>query len=117
MPSKDIARVLQTIAYNVQLARRFTVEMSFEAFAADERTLYAVTRCLEIVSEASRRLPADLKARHSHVPWDRIAGAGNIYRHDYEDVLASILWNTVHDHLGSLEEAVRRELNGLKEGS
>ena len=77
------------------LARRFIEGISAEAFAEDERTLYAVTRCLEIISEASRRLPNDVKARYPEVPWTRRAGAGNVYRHDYEDVLAIILWNTV----------------------
>ena len=80
-----------------------------EQFAGDDRTLYAVTRCLEIISEASRRLPKELKDRYPEVPWARIAGAGNIYRHDYEDVLASILWHTVQDQLGGLERAVAQE--------
>ena len=110
MPSRDTARVLLAIAYNIELARRFVGDISYDAFADDERTLYAVTRCLEIISEASRRLPDDLKGRHPGVQWDRIAGAGNVYRHDYEDVLADILWNTVRDHLHLLEEAVRKEL-------
>ena len=85
-------------------------DFSYEAFAADERTLYAVTRCLEIISEASRRLPDKLKARHADVPWRQIAGSGNIYRHDYEDVLPGILWNTVLHHLEGLERAVQVEL-------
>lgn len=110
MPSRDTTRILQAIAYNVVLARRFVADMSCEAFGADERTLYAVTRCLEIISEASRRLPDDVKARYPAVPWAQIAGAGNVYRHDYEDVLASILWNTVKHHLHPLEEAVRKEI-------
>ena len=88
MPSRDTERVLATIAYNIDLARHFVEGLSFEVFASDERTVYAVTRCLEIISEASRRLPESLMARHPDVPWSRIAGAGNIYRHDYEDVLA-----------------------------
>lgn len=109
MPSKDTDRVLKTIAYNIDLARRFTEDLSFESFASDERTVYAVTRCLEIISEASRRLPAKLKVKHPNVPWERMAAAGNVYRHDYEDVLADILWTTVKHHLNELEQAVRAE--------
>lgn len=110
MPSNDPARILQTMIHNIVLARHFVEGMSYEAFAADDRTQYAVTRCLEIVSEASRRLPPEMKARHPDVPWERIAGAGNVYRHDYEDVLPSILWNTVLNHLDRLEQAVRNEI-------
>ncbi|WP_127519960.1 HepT-like ribonuclease domain-containing protein [Mesorhizobium sp. Z1-4] len=111
MPSEDAARILQTILHNIGLARRFVEGHTLESFAADERTIYAVTRCLEIVSEASRRLPDDIKARHPAIPWTQIAGSGNVYRHDYEDVLASLLWNTVHKHLGGLEQALGTEIN------
>ena len=109
MPSRDTRRALDVIAYNVRLARRFVEGWSFEAFAVDERTIYAVTRCLEIISEASRRLPNDVKARCPDVPWPQVAGAGNVYRHDYEDVLASILWNTVQHELQEIELAALRE--------
>jgi uncharacterized protein with HEPN domain len=109
MPSRDTSRITAVISYNIALARHFIEDMSFEAFAEDERTLYAVTRCLEIISEASRRLPSDMKVRYADVPWAQIAGAGNVYRHDYEDVLASILWNTVHHQLDGLEQAIKRE--------
>lgn len=109
MHSRDTQRVLKTIAYNIDLARRFTGDISLETFADDDRTVYAITRCLEIISEASRRLPADLKSRHPDVPWDRMAGAGNIYRHDCEDVLPAIPWTTVKDHLDALERAVLAE--------
>lgn len=112
MPSSYTGRVLATIAHNIALARRFAEGMTPEAFAADERTIYAVTRCPEIISEASRRLPKDVQALHPEVPWAQIAGAGNVYRHDYEDVLASILWNTVHGQLETLERAVRELLEG-----
>ena len=66
--------------------------MSYEVFRDDLRTTYAVIRCLEIISEASRRLPDDLKARHPAIALKNMAAAGNIYRHDYEDVAASFVW-------------------------
>jgi uncharacterized protein with HEPN domain len=114
MPSRDTGRILRTIAHNIELAHRFVEDMAPEAFAKDERTLYAVTRCLEIISEASRRLPNGVKERHREVPWDLIAASGNVYRHDYEDVLPSLLWNTVQDHLGLLERVVREEIQDIE---
>ena len=111
MPSSDTQRVLTTIAYHIELARRFVDQMSYDDFIVDERTRYAVTRCFEIISVASRRLPDDVKRRHPEVQWSRIAGAGNVYRHDYEDVLPAMLWATVQDHLHTLEAAAVAELN------
>ena len=83
------------------------------AFAADIRTVYAVTRCLEIISEAARRLPADLVGRHPRVPWDKIKAAGNIYRHEYDNVSPRILWTTVDSALDDLEVAVSHELRAI----
>lgn len=84
--------------------------MTYETFHADTKTVYAVTRCLEIISEASRRLTPDIKSRHPAVPWTDIAGAGNIYRHEYEDVLERIVWETVSQRLEGLKTAALTEL-------
>jgi uncharacterized protein with HEPN domain len=114
MRSDAALRALSDISYNIRHARNFTAGMDFSAFCADEKTLYAVIRCLEIVSEASRRLTPELRARHPAVPWAQIAGAGNVFRHDYEDVLPRIVWNTVIHQLSDLEAAIDSELGTLK---
>jgi uncharacterized protein with HEPN domain len=89
MPSKAPLTALRDMVHHIELAEHFVAGFDDKAFLADARTVYAVTRCLEVISEASRRLPAGLKARHPS-PWKNIAGAGNIYRHDYEDVAAHL---------------------------
>ena len=84
--------------------------MSQEAFAANRVVFYAVTRCLEIISEASRRLPNELKQRNPHIAWRDIGAAGNIYRHDYDGVQERIVLDTVRRSLPDLEDVVLREL-------
>ena len=66
--------------------------MDYDAQRYDLRTTYAVTRCLKIISEASRRLPEDLKARHPSIQWRAMAAVGNNYRHEYEDMAARGVW-------------------------
>ena len=110
MPSKAASGPLLDIRRNIALARSFTASMTLSDFKADRRTVYAVIRCLEIISEAVRRLPDDLRARHSDIPWINIASAGNVDRHDYEDVLDEIIWRTVTSSLEPLSHAVEREL-------
>ncbi|MCC6915356.1 MAG: DUF86 domain-containing protein [Rhodospirillaceae bacterium] len=111
--SKKIHRSLIGIAENIDLAKQFVAGCDAAAFAADVRTVYAVTRCLEIISEAVRRLPAALTARHPDVPWSKIKAAGNIYRHEYDNVSPAMLWNTVETALGELEKAVQSELRAF----
>jgi uncharacterized protein with HEPN domain len=77
---------------------------------ANIRAVYATTRCLDIISEASRRLPGDLKAKHPEIAWKAMASAGNVYRHDYEDVAAQLVWNTAQDALPSLKAVIDEEL-------
>lgn len=72
--------------------------------------MYAVTRCLEIISEASRRLANELKDRHPAIAWKQIAGAGNAYRHDYEDVVSQFIWETVQRDLPPLRAVAAAEL-------
>jgi uncharacterized protein with HEPN domain len=101
---------LRDIEHHIQLAANFVAGLDYEAFRNDIRTLYAVVRCLEIISEASRRLPDEVKTRHPSIPWKDIAGAGNVYRHQYEEVAAKVIWDTVQIALPLLREAIMSEL-------
>ena len=113
MPSDAASTPLRDIAYHIDIAAQFAAGFNAETFQADLRTVYAVTRCLEIISEASRRLPDEVKARHPSIAWKEMAGAGNIYRHDYEDVAASYVWVTVQNHLPPLRAVIEHELAGI----
>lgn len=81
---------------------------TFDSFRTDRRTRQLVERNLEIVSEASRRLPDDLKAGEPDIDWRAIAGIGNVLRHDYHESQPAILWQTCRKDLGSLKAAVTR---------
>jgi uncharacterized protein with HEPN domain len=59
--------------------------------SADRTRRYAAERCVEIISEASRRIPARWKAEHASIPWSEIAGIGSVIRHNYDDVSPSII--------------------------
>jgi uncharacterized protein with HEPN domain len=83
--------------------------LAFQARQHPRRRLALVIR-IEIISEASCRLPDELKARHPSIAWNEMAGAGNIYRHDYEDVAASYVWVTVQNHLPPLRAGLKASL-------
>jgi uncharacterized protein with HEPN domain len=117
MPSRssDPKARLFHIRDNILLALTFIEGLDYDGFRDNQLVFYAVTRALEIISEASRRLPDDIKARHPEIPWSDIAGAGNVYRHDYEDVRQRLVWGTLHKHFQPLLEAVVQELHRLGE--
>jgi uncharacterized protein with HEPN domain len=103
-------RWLTDILYHIELAQTFIAGSDEKAFPDDLLRLYGVTRCLEIISEASRRLPDDFKARHPSIAWKEMAAAGNVYRHEYDGVAARRVWQTLTVALPPLRIVVESEL-------
>jgi uncharacterized protein with HEPN domain len=101
--------------HNICLAERFVHGLSYERFRDDKLYFYAVTRCLDVISEASRRAPQEVKARHADLPRAEMAAAGNIYRHEYEDVAPRRVWSAVEKRLPPLLAAIEQELRDLRE--
>jgi uncharacterized protein with HEPN domain len=110
MPSRAPNTALRDILHHIDLAGSFAAGFNKDSFKRDLKTIYDVTRCLEIISEASRRLPDGLKKRHTSIAWKQMAGAGNIYRHDYEDVAAELVWETIQRALPPLRAVIEGEL-------
>jgi uncharacterized protein with HEPN domain len=85
-----------------------TAGATFETYAASWGMQRAVERGLEIISEASRHLPVDLKALAPEIPWRQIAAIGNLLRHEYQRADAMATWNIVREHLPRLAVATDR---------
>jgi uncharacterized protein with HEPN domain len=80
----------------------------FDSFKNDRRAKQLVERNLEILSEASRRLPEHLKAGEGEIDGTAIAGIGNVLRHDYHRSQPLVLWETCKKDLAPLKAAVER---------
>jgi uncharacterized protein with HEPN domain len=114
MPSKNPAQRLSDIIDNVDAIEAFIAELDFAAFRSDRKTVYAVVRALEIISEASRRLPIELLDRHPEIDWPAVAAAGNIYRHDYDAVDEAMIWHTARHGLAALRSVAAAEFQRLQ---
>ena len=101
---------LEDIRGNIARAMRFVDGLDLDGFLKDDKAFYAATRCLEIISEASRRPSPAFKERHPEIPWKAVAGSGSIDRHNYEDVLERRIWQTIHEALPPLRAVVDAEL-------
>jgi uncharacterized protein with HEPN domain len=77
MPSESVKFALYDIRDNIRLAQEFVEGFTYVRFTESRLHSYAVTRALEIISEASRRLPDDLRDRHPRLPWRSIRDVGN----------------------------------------
>jgi uncharacterized protein with HEPN domain len=90
--------------------RSETEGVTLDAFEADWRKRWLVERGIEIISEASRHPPADLKARHPEIPWRKVAGVGNVLRHEYERTAPEVLWSVAHEDLPAPREDLPRRI-------
>lgn len=77
----------------------FIHALDAEAFAADRKTIYAVTRAIEIIGEAAKRIPDEVQARHPQVPRRLMARMRDRIIHKYDTVDSAIVWQTVTQDL------------------
>jgi uncharacterized protein with HEPN domain len=103
-----LANRIDHIASAVDNIRRILAGHSCESFANDLVIRLAVERLLEVISEASRFIPSDLKASAPTVNWRGLADLGNWLRHAYHRTDAELLWSMVEDDLGPLRDFVER---------
>jgi uncharacterized protein with HEPN domain len=113
MAKRSAALRLDDMIEAAARVREVLGDLSIEALEADWQRHWLLQRGIEIISEASRHLPPALKARHPEIPWQKVAGIGNVLRHGYEDVAAPILWKLVREDLPPLEEVCRTERAAL----
>ena len=93
--------------------REYVAGYDGDAFAADRKTQDAVVRNLEIIGEASRRLPEEVLALAPEVEWRKIVGLQSVLAHEYFGINASIVWDIVVNKLGPLERACRTIMDRL----
>lgn len=95
----------------MDLAISFTAGMSLGGFQADEKTQYAVIRCLEVIGEAVKRIPEEYRSEDSEIPWRAMAGMRDRLIHGYDVVDAEIIWTTVSRTIPELLDPVSRLLD------
>lgn len=101
-----ISDILQCIAK----IKRFTKGYTFDDFQDDEKTIDSVLRNLEIIGEAARHVPADVKAQYPEIPWTEMLTMRNIVIHEYHGVSLQIIWQTVKEDLPPLVAPLKRIL-------
>ncbi len=94
----------------IERIRQILGDIACEAFEADWEKQWVVERGIEIIFEASRHLTEALKLRHPEIQRRKVAGVGNVLRHDYGDIAAPVIWGIVKEELPPLEEVCREEL-------
>lgn len=110
MPFREPSLSLRDIVASIGAIERFTEGMDFEAFQADAKTIAAVERKLQVISEAAIRLGDDAERPCPGPPWRDIRGIGNWLRHQYHQLELDVVRKTVKDDLPPLKAVAQRAL-------
>ena len=104
---------LQDILDATRKARRFVADMEYDEFAADDKTLFAVVRALEVIGEATKKVPHSVRARYPTVPWRDMAGIRDKLIHEYYGVNLQVVWRTLQEDLPPLEAGIQQVIEGI----
>lgn len=107
MSERDISDYLQDILEHIEAAERFVAKMTFADFEADEKTVFALIRALEVIGEATKQLPLSITALYPEIPWRGFAGMRDRLIHAYFGVKLDIVWNTTQEDLPLLKPVVQ----------
>jgi hypothetical protein len=77
-------------------------ELDFKEFVDDERTIDAVIRNFEILGEAAKQVPAELRPIHPNIPWKQMIQMRDLFVHEYFGVDHEILWETIREDIPKL---------------
>ena len=83
-----------------------TEHLAFEDFMANETLKRAVVRSLEIIGEATKKIPADIKLKQNSIPWKNMAGMRDRLIHDYIGVNYTIVWDVMINKIPEIQAQI-----------
>ena len=108
--SREFEDYLKDILDAMEKAQKFIENLTFEQFAEDQKTVYAVVRALEIVGEATKNIPDAIRMEFPKVPWKDMAGMRDILIHDYFGVDMETVWLTITKKIPEVKPLIQQIL-------
>ena len=107
---RDYTLYLKDILAAIESIEGFVEGMNLEAFQADDKTTSAVMRKLEIIGEATKRIPDETRQKHPHIPWKEMAGMRDKLIHFYFGVDYLLVWRTIKERLPQVKQEIQKIL-------
>ncbi|NJF24854.1 DUF86 domain-containing protein [Thermococcus sp. Bubb.Bath] len=110
MSKRDPCLFLNDILKAIERIEEYIEGHDFETFVKDRKTVDAVLRNLEIIGEAAKNVPEDIREKYSSIPWRRVVGLRNVVVHHYFGVDLSVVWVIVSSQVEELKEEIEQVL-------
>ena len=111
---RDPHLFLEDIIYSIDLIEQYLRNQSKQKFFDDTKLQDCIARRLEIIGEASKRLPVEIREKNSEISWNKITGTRDILAHAYFGTNLEIIWNVIENKLPTLKKQVKEILDNLK---
>jgi len=111
---KEFLDYVEDVVEAMDDAVRFVEGVEYDDFVKDRKTVYAVTRAIEIIGEAVKKIPDTVKNRYPKVPWKRMAGMRDKLIHEYFGVDLRRVWNTVKKDIPNLKPLFEKILKDFE---
>ena len=110
---RDFVIYLQDMLESTVKGISFIENMSYQDFSSDEKTQYAIIRAIEVIGEASTKIPKEIKSKFSQIPWREVSRMHNKLIHDYFGVNLEVVWKTGQEDLPTLKLQLEQILSAL----
>ena len=110
---RDSRLLLKDIIDAISAIEKFTDNISYEEFVSNDEKLSAVIRKFEIIGEATKALPDDLKNTYPEIPWKEMAGFRDKLIHFYFGIKYELVWRAIKNRLPGLKESIQRIMSNL----
>jgi uncharacterized protein with HEPN domain len=112
---RKFSHTIHDILETIERIQWKTRGKTFAEFAGDWELRFIIQRAIEIISEASRRLPEEAKSIRPEIDWRSIAGIGSVLRHEYHTISDKVIWDVVQVELPPLKAAIEAIGANIKE--
>jgi len=113
--ARKVGHALHDMLEAIERVEQITQGKTLAEFAQSWQMRWIVQRAIEIISEASRAIPDELKLTRPEIAWPQVRGIGNILRHEYQGLSDPIIWRVVTDELPRLKTAIQAIMAALDE--
>ncbi|MEK7376748.1 MAG: DUF86 domain-containing protein [Candidatus Margulisiibacteriota bacterium] len=108
MSERDHILFLQDILESLEKISKYCKDKTFEEFKSSELLVDGVVRNLEIIGEAAKKLPDNIKQKYPDVEWKKISGLRDILIHDYIGIDYDVLWDIIANKVPDLKSNIKR---------